>query len=65
MGLENYYMQYRNDFCLAKGEGLVSPTGGEVPPQQALNVPNVPKYKYLSPSAQRVFEEAHDTRLSS
>lgn len=52
-------MQYRNDFYLAKGEGPVPATGGKVPPQRALNAPNVPKYKYLSPSAQRDFEEAH------
>ncbi|KAG8408393.1 Type I Iterative PKS [Metarhizium acridum] len=63
--LKNFWIHYRNDFCLAKGEGLVPASGGEVPPQQALNAPNIPQYKYLSPSVQRVLDEAHDTRLSS
>lgn len=69
--LKNYWIMYRNDFCLTKGEGTQ-------PIQEML--PEPPKaFKYISPSLQRVIEEsdedcqstilvesdAHDSRLSA
>ncbi|KAH7016778.1 polyketide synthase [Ilyonectria destructans] len=68
--LKNYWIMYRNDFCLTKGEGTQ-------PIQEMLTEP--PKaFKYISPSLQRVIEEsdgdcqstilvesdAHNSRLS-
>ncbi|KHN94891.1 polyketide synthase [Metarhizium album ARSEF 1941] len=63
--LKNYWIQYRNDFCLAKGEGLVPATGGDGAPRPTLGAPNVPQYEYLSPSVQRVIEAHHGKEKSS
>ncbi|RMJ14368.1 hypothetical protein CDV36_005974 [Fusarium kuroshium] len=54
--LKNYWIMYRNDFCLTKGEGtqpttVVSDTAKPV--------------KYISPSLQRVIEEEHGSESSS
>lgn len=54
---KNYWIMYRNDFCLTKGEGM-----------EPLKAPSieVPKSsKYLSPSLQRVVEESHSDKTSS
>ncbi|KAI5463837.1 hypothetical protein BGZ63DRAFT_423145 [Mariannaea sp. PMI_226] len=48
--LKNYWIMYRNDFCLTKGEGLQ-------PLQEAIETRQA--FKYLSPSLQRVIEESH------
>ncbi|KAK3368613.1 polyketide synthase [Podospora didyma] len=62
--LKNYWIQYRNDFCLAKGEGLVPASA--IPDQlKSLEVKAAPQYKYLSPSVQRVIEESHGMDTSS
>ncbi|KAK7417367.1 hypothetical protein QQX98_004644 [Neonectria punicea] len=55
--LKNYWIMYRNDFCLTKGEGTqpVAPVPVEMPKT----------LKYLSPSLQRVIEESHDSNQSS
>jgi naphtho-gamma-pyrone polyketide synthase len=54
--LKNYWIMYRNDFCLTKGEGTQPPTV----------VSDVPKpVEYISPSLQRVIEEEHGNESSS
>ncbi|PYH29218.1 type I polyketide synthase [Aspergillus neoniger CBS 115656] len=55
--LKNYWIQYRNNFCLLKGEGLV-PAG-----QQAVSFPRIPQY--LSPSVQRVLEQNDGPQTST
>jgi naphtho-gamma-pyrone polyketide synthase len=55
--LKNYWIQYRNNFCLTKGEGTT-----------VIDVPAVekrPNYVYLSPSVQRVLEEHHAADVSN
>ena len=59
--LKKYWIMYRNDFCLTKGD---SPA----PQQAAIEAPSVApakEYKYLSPSAQKVIEESHGPEKSS
>ncbi|OAQ69673.2 polyketide synthase [Pochonia chlamydosporia 170] len=63
--LKNYWIKYRNDFCLAKGEGLVPASSEEVAPRHTLEAPDTPQYKYLSPSVQKVLEVSHGKELSS
>ncbi|WAO85142.1 Polyketide synthase [Fusarium falciforme] len=54
--LKNYWIMYRNDFCLTKGEGT----------QPTTVVSDAPKpVKYISPSLQRVIEEEHGSESSS
>lgn len=54
--LKNYWIMYRNDFCLTKGEGT----------QPTAVVSDAPKpVKYISPSLQRVREEEHGSEASS
>lgn len=52
--LKNYWIQYRNDFLLTKGEGVAH-----------IASPTPPPRKYLSPCAQSVVEETHGTEKSS
>ncbi|KAF4455874.1 Type I Iterative Polyketide synthase (PKS) [Fusarium albosuccineum] len=54
--LKNYWILYRNDFCLAKGEGTQPATSATVAPKS---------FKYLSPSLQKVLEEEHGDASSS
>lgn len=56
--LKNYWIMYRNDFCLTKGDAV----------QPIQDVPAIEErktFKYLSPSLQRVIEEAHGDASSS
>ncbi|KAL9594396.1 MAG: hypothetical protein Q9219_007055 [cf. Caloplaca sp. 3 TL-2023] len=53
--LKNYWIQYRNDFCLTKGDGML---------QQPVEPPAAVR-KYLSPAAQQVVEESHGLEESS
>ncbi|KAK0718470.1 polyketide synthase [Lasiosphaeria miniovina] len=62
--LKNYWIQYRNDFCLAKGEGLV-PASAVPNLPLPLEAPAIPQYKFLSPSVQRVLEESHGADAST
>jgi acyl transferase domain-containing protein len=57
--LENYWIQYRGDFCLTKGDGMIQ--------QLAVGAPAVPAVvpKYISPCAQQIIEESHGTDRSS
>ncbi|KFZ09262.1 hypothetical protein V501_05642 [Pseudogymnoascus sp. VKM F-4519 (FW-2642)] len=55
--LKNYWIQYRNNFCLTKGEGTAII---DVPP-----VETRPNFVYLSPSVQRVLEEHHGADVSN
>lgn len=71
--LKNYWIPYRNDFCLTKGDNL-EPKQIAAPPAA-----QKPQPAYISPSVQRVIEEhnapdistllvesdVHDSRLSS
>ncbi|GES64614.1 polyketide synthase [Aspergillus terreus] len=52
--LKNYWIQYRNDFLLTKGEKPL-----QVAP------PSPPLRKHISPTAQCVVEESHGTEKSS
>ncbi|KAF4982434.1 hypothetical protein FZEAL_1952 [Fusarium zealandicum] len=54
--LKNYWIMYRNDFCLTKGEDIQLITSATVVPTT---------FKYMSPSLQRVIEENHDDGSSS
>ncbi|PGG97986.1 hypothetical protein AJ80_09608 [Polytolypa hystricis UAMH7299] len=56
---KNYWIMYRNDFCLTKGDDVV--------PQIAIEAPEEPKpgLKYLSPCAQQIIEESHGADKSS
>lgn len=57
--LKNYWIQYRNDFCLTKGDDKVQPLAVEAPATPAI------VRKYISPCAQQVIEEFHDADQSS
>lgn len=63
--LKNYWIPYRNNFTLAKGEGLVPAL--EHNGRAALADVEVakPAAKYLSPSAQEVLHEEHGPDTSS
>ncbi|KFY68272.1 hypothetical protein V496_01192 [Pseudogymnoascus sp. VKM F-4515 (FW-2607)] len=54
--LKNYWIMYRNNFCLTKGEGR---TVIDVPP-----IEKRPSFVYLSPAVQRVLEEHHAADFS-
>ena len=56
--LKNYWIQYRNDFCLTKGDSSgVQPT--------PVAVEQKPPPIYISPSVQRVLEELNDNDTST
>ena len=57
--LKNYWIQYRNDFCLTKGDGMIQKLAVEAPAVPAV----VPKY--ISPCAQQIVEESHGADQSS
>ncbi|KAF2676586.1 polyketide synthase [Lentithecium fluviatile CBS 122367] len=58
--LNNYWIQYRNDFCLTKGDNMVQQIAIEAPAAECKLVT-----KYISPCAQQVIEESHGTDRSS
>ncbi len=57
--LKNYWIQYKNDFCLTKGESLT--------PKQIVAAPaeQKPAPVYVSPSVQRVLEEYNAADVSN
>jgi naphtho-gamma-pyrone polyketide synthase len=59
--LNNYWIHYRGDFCLTKGDVAVPQLAVEAPPAVE------PKLvaKYISPCAQQVIEESHGADRSS
>ena len=57
--LKNYWIQYKNDFCLTKGEAPVQTQLGTTPVE--VRVPQT----YISPSAQRVLEERNGADVST
>ncbi|KAK3331714.1 polyketide synthase, partial [Cercophora scortea] len=63
--LKKYWIQYRNDFCLAKGEGLVPASTVNAGSRIEETVVAPKQYKYLSPSVQKVIEESHGSDVSS
>ncbi|PYI09332.1 ketoacyl-synt-domain-containing protein [Aspergillus sclerotiicarbonarius CBS 121057] len=59
--LKNYWIPYRNNFCLLKGEGLV-PAGQ----QQSASGPEAPRTaQYLSPSVQRIIQQEDGPEIST
>lgn len=62
--LKDYWIPYRNNFCLNKGEGMVPAIDGAATPQTPA-VAVAPQHKYLSPSVQRVLDESHGVDRSS
>jgi naphtho-gamma-pyrone polyketide synthase len=57
--LKNYWIQYRNDFCLTKGDDLAPK------PIEAAPVVEKPVAQYISPSVQRVLEEHNAADVST
>jgi naphtho-gamma-pyrone polyketide synthase len=58
--LKNYWIIYRNDFCLTKGDAIAGQQ------QQKLLEDSKPTaYRYVSPSVQRVLEESHGASRST
>lgn len=57
--LKNYWIQYKNNFCLTKGDDIV--------PKQitAQQVEQKPRFVYVSPSVQRVLEEHNKADFST
>ena len=57
--LKNYWIQYKNDFCLTKGDNMIQ--------QLAVEAPELPTVvpKYISPCAQMIIEESHGAEQSS
>jgi iterative type I PKS product template protein len=58
--LNTYWIQYRNNFTLTKGDGVVQQLAIEAPAAEPKPVP-----KYISPSVQQVIEESHGSERSS
>lgn len=56
--LKNYWIQYKNDFCLTKGDD-------PVPKQIAAPVEEKPAPYYVSPSVQRIVEEHNAADVST
>ncbi|PWY79190.1 polyketide synthase [Aspergillus heteromorphus CBS 117.55] len=54
--LKNYWIPYKNNFCLTKGEGLAP----AVPQTETVRVP-----RYLSPSVQRILEQDDGPEVST
>ena len=57
--LKNYWIQYRNDFCLTKGDSIIPQNLTEIPAVSAI------AHKFISPCAQKVIEESHGLDQSS
>ena len=57
--LKNYWIQYRNDFCLTKGERMIQ--------QDVIAASTSPAVvpQYISPCVQRIVESSHGTDQSS
>ncbi|GLA36716.1 type I Iterative Polyketide synthase (PKS) [Aspergillus niger] len=59
--LKNYWIPYRNNFCLLKGEGLIPAEQQVVLPH--MEAPRIPKY--ISPSVQRILEQNDGPAMST
>lgn len=57
--LKRYWIDYRNNFCLLKGEESDESSNSSSPPSK-----QAPQFKYISPAAQKVIEEDHGTDKS-
>ncbi|KAL1861558.1 putative secondary metabolism biosynthetic enzyme [Diaporthe australafricana] len=57
--LKRYWIDYRNDFCLLKGDKSDDASLSPTAPFKQL-----PNYKYISPAVQKVIEEKHGTEES-
>lgn len=58
--LKRYWIDYRNDFCLLKGEKLDDSISSPIPSSI-----QAPQYKYISPAVQKVIQETHSTENST
>ncbi|KAK2601858.1 hypothetical protein QQS21_004544 [Conoideocrella luteorostrata] len=57
--LKNYWLDYKNDFCVNREvTGMVAASGDEAQTK-------APMYKYISPALQKVLEESHGSNESS
>ncbi|KAJ0114474.1 hypothetical protein J7T55_004717 [Diaporthe amygdali] len=57
--LKRYWIDYRNNFCLSKGENPDNAI-----PSNSTSLKQVQQYKFISPAVQRVIEEKHGTEES-
>lgn len=58
--LKRYWIDYRNDFCLLKGENLADSNSSPSPTSK-----QAPQFTYISPAVQKVIEENHSTEKST
>ncbi|QGA14874.1 hypothetical protein EYB26_002530 [Talaromyces marneffei] len=61
--LKNYWIQYRNNFCLTKGDD--APLPASMVPATPLDQRSTPSYIYVSPSVQRIIKEDNGADISS
>lgn len=58
--LKKYWIDYRNDFCLLKGEKSDDASSSDSPSSK-----QAPQFKYISPAVQKVIDEDHGTEKST
>lgn len=58
--LKRYWIDYRNDFCLLKGEKSDDPSSSDSPSSK-----QAPQFTYISPAVQKVIDEDHSTEKST
>lgn len=58
--LKRYWIDYRNDFCLLKGEKSDDPSGSDSPSSK-----QAPQFTHISPAVQKVIDEDHSTEKST
>lgn len=58
--LRRYWIDYRNDFCLLKGEKSDDPSASYTATSK-----HIRQFKYISPAVQKVIEESHGTENST
>lgn len=58
--LKRYWIDYRNNFCLLKGEKCDDSSASST-----MTSKHIRQFKYLSPAVQKVIEETHGTEKST
>lgn len=61
--LKNYWIMYRNNFCLTKGDNVALPP--QIGPASSTDRGTIPSYVYVSPSVQRILEEDNGPDVSA
>lgn len=61
--LKNYWIQYRNNFCLIKGDNVPLPASMVLP--STSDQRPTPSYVYVSPSVQKIIEEDNEADIST